>query len=233
MKTTVTLLLAMVMAFPTLAQEKEKKKIKIGKTKEEKVDKVIVQTLETIDGMDDPETGIPMALVRKAEGIILFPKAVKTSIGMGGQSAKGIAMVRKGSGWSNPYIIKLQEVSGGLQFGVQVSEIIILVRDAQFIKDLENAEMQIGADVNATAGPDGTNMALDANAALEADLVTYQKSEGLYGGASLSGGGLIFLKKLNAEMYGEGATVDQILNMKTPYDKAVGKVHGALAKMGL
>ena len=152
---------------------------------------------------------------------------------MGGQSAKGIAMVRKGSGWSNPYIIKLQEVSGGLQFGVQVSEIIILVKNAQFIKDLENAEMQIGADVNATAGPDGTNMALDANPDLEADLVTYQKSEGLYGGASLSGGGLIFLKKLNAEMYGEGASVEQILNMKTPYDKAVGKVHSALAKMGI
>ena len=233
MKKLVIVSLAILMATPLFAQEEEKKKIKIGKTKEEKVDKIIVQTLETIDGMDDPETGIPFALVRKAEGIILFPKAVKTSIGMGGQSAKGIAMVRKGGGWSNPYIIRLQEVSGGLQFGVQVSEIIILVKDAQFIKDLENAEMQIGADVNATAGPDGTNMALDANPDLEADLVTYQKSEGLYGGASLSGGGLIFLKKLNAELYGEEATVEQILNMKTPYDKAVGKVHKALAKMGL
>ena len=129
MKTLATFLLAIIFCLPAFAQdeEDEKKKIQIGKTKQEKIDALIVSTLESIDGMDDPENGIPLSLVRKSEGIIIFPKAIKTSIGMGGQSGRGIAMIRKGGGWSNPYIIKLQEISGGLQFGVQISEIIILV----------------------------------------------------------------------------------------------------------
>ena len=235
MKTLATFLLAIIFCLPAFAQdeEDEKKKIQIGKTKQEKIDALIVSTLESIDGMDDPENVIPFSLVRKSEGIIIFPKAIKTSIGMGGQSGRGIAMIRKGGGWSNPYIIKLQEISGGLQFGVQISEIIILVKNADFIRDLEKADMQIGADVNATAGPDGTNMAMDANPDLGADLLTYQKSKGLFGGASLSGGALIYLKNLSEEMYGEGATVDSILKMKTPYDKSVQKVHHALSKMGV
>ena len=49
MKKVLVLIFSLAIALPTFAQEKEKKKIKIGKTKEEKVDKIIVQTLETID----------------------------------------------------------------------------------------------------------------------------------------------------------------------------------------
>jgi lipid-binding SYLF domain-containing protein len=99
--------------------------------------------------------------------------------------------------------VKLQELSGGLQLGIQVSEIIMLVKNPEFIKNLETADAQFGADVNATAGPDGTNMALDANPDFEAEIYTYQKSEGLFGGASLAGGALIFSWKLNQAEYGE------------------------------
>ena len=81
MKTLATFLLAVIFCLPAFAQdeEDEKKKIQIGKTKQEKIDALIVSTLESIDGMDDPENGIPLSLVRKSEGIIIFPKAIKTS----------------------------------------------------------------------------------------------------------------------------------------------------------
>lgn len=219
----------------TQEEEKEEKDsaFKIGKSPEEKADKIIKNAVETIDGMDDPDSGIPLSLVRKSGGIIIFPKATKTSIGMGGQSGQGIALIRKGGGWSNPYYVKLQELSAGLQFGVQVSEIILLVKNADFIKDLEKADMQFGADVNATAGPDGTNMALDANPDFEADIYTYQKSEGLFGGVSLAGGALIFSWKLNEAEYGEETSVDKILNLPVPYNGDIAKVLNELAKMGL
>jgi lipid-binding SYLF domain-containing protein len=233
------IILFVIISLPILAQdEKEEKEEKdnafrIGKSPEERADKIIKNAVETIDGMDDPESGIPLALVRKSGGIIIFPKATKTSIGVGGQSGQGIALIRKGGGWSNPYYVKLQEISGGLQFGVQVSEIILLVKNPDFIKNLETADLQFGADVNATAGPDGTNMAVDATPDFEADIYTYQKSEGLFGGVSLAGGALIFSWKLNEAEYGEETSVDKIFNLPVPYNGDIAKVLNELSKMGL
>jgi len=238
MKNLLTLLL-MICSLSVLAQdEKEEKEEKdnafrIGKSPEERADKIVDNAVETIDGMDDPDSGIPLALVKKSGGLIIFPKATKTSIGVGGQSGQGIALIRKGGGWSNPYYVKLQEVSGGLQFGVQVSEIILLVKNPDFIKNLETADLQFGADVNATAGPDGTNMAIDANPDFDADIYTYQKSKGLFGGVSLAGGALIFSWKLNQAEYGEETNVDKIFNLPVPYNDDIAKVLNELAKMGL
>jgi len=213
------------------AEAKAEKDAKQKKNEIKKSKKIVKNALETIAEFDDGEDGgIPKQLLKQAGGIIIFPKALKISIGMASQSGQGIALIRKGNGWSNLYFIKLMEASAGFQLGGQMSEIIMLVKDGQLIKDLEKAEISFGADVNATAGPSGTNMATDMG--FESDIYTYQKSKGLYGGASLSGGGLIFSWEINHAVYGDEADVAKILKMKTPYNSDVKRVHSALAKQG-
>ena len=79
------ILLFVFLSIQGFAQEEEKEEkdsaFKIGKSAEEKADKIIKNAVETIDGMDDPDSGIPLSLVRKSGGIIIFPKATKQSSG--------------------------------------------------------------------------------------------------------------------------------------------------------
>ena len=83
------IILLIFLSLPLFAQdEKEEKEEKdsafrIGKSPEEKADKIIKNAVETIDGMDDPDSGIPLALVRKSGGIIIFPKATKAQASQG------------------------------------------------------------------------------------------------------------------------------------------------------
>ena len=67
----------------------------------------------------------------KPEGIVIFPGALKVAVGcIGGQGARGIAMIRKEDGsWSNPFFVNLGEGSLGVQLGAQSSDIVLLFKD--------------------------------------------------------------------------------------------------------
>jgi len=100
-----------------------------GRSGEEKSERSIqnaTKAFQDLTGMG-ADQGISHTLLSQAEGIVVFPKALKVAFGVGGQGGRGFAIVKKEDGhWSNPYFVGMGEASIGAQIGVQSADIILL-----------------------------------------------------------------------------------------------------------
>ena len=95
------------------------------------------RTLDSVIG--DSGNGIPLSLINKSEGIIIFPAACKVAAGpFNGPGGRGIAMIRNEDGsWSNPFFVTFREVSMGFPSSTQTSDIVLLFKDRNDIVDID------------------------------------------------------------------------------------------------
>src|SRR4029077_1144194 len=75
------------------------------------------------------DKAIPNAILKKAEGIAIFPDTVKAGFIIGGMRGRGILSVRSATGWSSPAFITLTGGSFGLQIGGQAANIILVISE--------------------------------------------------------------------------------------------------------
>jgi lipid-binding SYLF domain-containing protein len=186
-----------------------------------------IKTLEKAVGaldnvMEDPHNNIPQSLINKSEGIVIFPGAFKIAVGcVGGQGARGIAMIRKEDGsWSNPFFVTLGKGSLGLQIGAQSSDIVLLFKNRNDIMEIDKAEITLGSDISAVAGPVNRGSSSSTDLDFEAAIYSYSRSRGLFAGVSLSGGILSYNEKVNDAFYGSYYVgTNEIFNeMVTPFN---------------
>ncbi|MCI0654085.1 MAG: hypothetical protein L0Y39_06365, partial [Methylococcaceae bacterium] len=79
--------------------------------------------------IDDPEMAGFRSLAKRAKGIFVAPAVWEAGVGIGGSGGKGVLFsLDKTSGqWFGPAFYSLGSASLGLQFGVQRSEIVLLI----------------------------------------------------------------------------------------------------------
>ena len=175
--------------------------------------------------MDTPESFIPPSLIGQAEGIVIVPDAFKLALGVvGGQGARGLAMVRKGNGsWSNPFFISLGEGSIGLQFGAQKTDIVLLFKNRNDILALGRTEITIGSDIGVCAGPVSTGSSACTDIQFNSEIYSYCNSKGLFAGISFKGGVLAFNANVNESLYGrEAKNTDFIIHeIETPFNDGI------------
>lgn len=195
------------------------------KNSQEKADKSLERAANAFEDLTQMEDkSIPKALLERAEGIVIFPGALKVALGVGGQGGRGIAIVRKDDGsWSNPFFIGMGEGNIGAQVGVQSADIILLFRRKENILRLEKGDLALGGDVGIAAGPEGRNSSANTNINFEAEIYSYSRSKGLYVGISLEGTVLKANKKLNATYYEKDDILmnDVFYQLKTPYTSEI------------
>jgi len=175
--------------------------------------------------MDDPDNSIPPSLIDQSEGIVIFPDAFKIAFGVvGGQGARGIALVRQYDGsWGNPFFVSLGEGSFGLQLGAQKTDIVLLFKDRNAIMDLGNTEITLGGDVGVAAGPVSKGSSATTDIKFDSEIYSYCSSRGLFAGISFKGGVLTYNESVNESLYGmEDITTDYIFHeVETPYNDRV------------
>ena len=175
--------------------------------------------------MDDPENCIPLALFTQAEGIVIFPRALKIAIGTaGGQGGNGIAMIRMEDGtWSNPFFVALGEASVGIQIGAQKSDIVLLFKNRNDIIAIDEADIMLGTGIGVVAGPVSRGAESVTDIKFDAEIYSYQRSKGLFAGLSLKGGVLSSNSNFNETLYCmNDATTDDIFNeVEAPYNEKV------------
>jgi lipid-binding SYLF domain-containing protein len=80
------------------------------------------------------------------------------------------------------------------------------------LQSLLSDKFKIGADVTAAAGPVGRHAAADTDAKMNAEILTYSRSKGLFAGVSLDGAVVQADQSGNLTMYGENVDRREILN---------------------
>ncbi|MGR9106998.1 MAG: lipid-binding SYLF domain-containing protein [Gammaproteobacteria bacterium] len=170
--------------------------------------------------MDDPEMAGFRSLAKYAKGIFVAPKVWEAGVGIGGSSGKGVffAWDKTSGQWLGPAFYSLGSASLGLQLGVQKSEVVLLVMNQNGINAMLTSGLKLGAGASVAAGPVGKGTAVAT-----ADVLSYSRSKGVYGGLSLNGAILAVNKELNLAYYGKPMDSVDILvrNMRPSTQKSL------------
>lgn len=143
--------------------------------------KVIDQIQNTPDG------GVPDYIVSKATCIGVIPSVLKGAFIVGASYGQGVVTCRTPNGWSAPVFIRLAGGSFGFQIGGQATDLVLVAVNDKGFQDLLQSKFKLGADAAAAAGPVGRNASAATDLKLNAELLTYSRSKGLFAGIDLNG----------------------------------------------
>jgi lipid-binding SYLF domain-containing protein len=138
------------------------------------------------------ERGIPMALLRDAQGIAIFPGVIKAGFIIGGRHGNGVVMARKAEGtWSHPVFLTMTGGSIGWQAGAQATDVVLLFKSRKSVYDfIQRPKITLGVDAAIAAGPLGRQAEASTDLKFKAEILSYSRSRGLFAGASIEGAGL-------------------------------------------
>jgi len=189
--------------------------------REVKVDDRLDASADTLtDMMRASDKGIPHDLLDKAHCVVVVPGMKKAGFILGAKYGRGFAVCRRhgGSGWSAPAAMRVEGGSVGFQIGGSETDIVLLVMNDGGMKHLLSDKFTIGAEATAAAGPVGRDTSAQTDAKMNAEMLSYSRSRGLFAGISLDGATLRPDEQTNKELYGREATNREILtgDFKTP-----------------
>lgn len=190
-------------AFGVSAQAKDDKNK--GKELKAAVDRVGKASNVIRDVMKVAEKSIPRELLEKAKAVVVFPGTVKAAFIIGGQGGKGVAVRRDGSGWSAPAFMNMAGGSFGPQIGGQKTDYILLIMNDDGLKGLLEDKFEVGGEGSVSAGPIGRTAAVSTNATMDAEILTYSRSKGIFAGVSLKGVVINQDKDMNLAVYEKSA----------------------------
>ena len=137
-----------------------------------------------------PAKGIPPALMADAHGVIIIPRVVKAGFVIAGSGGHGVVMAReKGGRWADPVFVNFGGGSVGFQAGIESTDVVLVFRDRKSLDRLleGKGKITLGADASVAAGPVGRQAMAGTDAKLQAEIVSYSRSRGLFAGVALDG----------------------------------------------
>lgn len=163
--------------------------------------------------MDAPDNAIPQDLLDRANCVAVFPSVKKAGFVVGGQFGRGLVSCRKaGSGWSAPAFFTIGGGSFGLQIGAQAVDLVLLIMNEDGVNGLLKSKFEIGAGAAAAAGPVGRNASASTDATLNAQILSYSRSKGLFAGLELKGSVIKEDEDANKDVYGRAVSARDLLD---------------------
>jgi lipid-binding SYLF domain-containing protein len=175
------------------------------------------EVLEEVQAM--PDQRIPDALLSRAYGIAVIPDVTKIAFIFGGRHGNGVLVVRDTltSPWSNPTFVSLTGGSWGLQIGAQASDIILVFTTKTGIEGIAGGKLTLGADASVATGPVGRQGSAATDMNFNAEIYSYARTRGLFGGIALDGSHIAIDQSANASFYGKsGVTATEIFSGQAP-----------------
>jgi lipid-binding SYLF domain-containing protein len=161
--------------------KKTTKKINEATARSQKAARVFTEIMAA------PDKAIPKDLIDKAEAVAVFPNVIKAGFIIGGRGGSGVISRRVNGGWSAPAFFKLGGGSIGLQIGASSTDFVLLFMNPDALKGLLEDKLEIGGEGSIAAGPVGRAASASTNATLDAGILSYSRSKGLFAGLELKG----------------------------------------------
>ena len=161
--------------------------------------------------MGAPDKAIPADVLADAECVAVFPEVVKAAFGIGGRGGRGVASCRTPQGWSAPAYFGLGGGSFGFQLGVEVTDFIMLFMNEGGMNSLLSSKVELGGDASVAAGPVGREAGASTDGKLNAQILSYSRSKGLFAGVALKGTVIDANKDDMRDAYGPGTMVKDVL----------------------
>ena len=185
--------------------------------REEAVLLTATQVLEEVQGM--PDQRIPDYLLARAYGIAVIPDVTKVAFLFGGRRGRGVLTVRDSltAPWSNPVLVTLTGGSVGFQAGAQSSDIILVFTTRAGVEGIAGGKLALGADASVATGPVGRQTSASTDIGLNAEIYSYARTRGLFGGIALDGSVINIDRSGDAALYGKpDVTATEIFSAQSP-----------------
>ena len=154
--------------------------------------------------MAAPDKGIPQDLLEKAHCIVIVPSVKTGAFIVGAKYGKGFLSCRSGSGhgWSAPASVRIEGGSVGFQIGGSETDLILLVKSERGADKLMQSKFTLGAEASVAAGPVGRTATAQTDAQMQAEILSWSRSQGVFAGIALEGATLREDLDDNAALYG-------------------------------
>jgi lipid-binding SYLF domain-containing protein len=183
--------------------------------------------------MGTPENAIPTDLLKKAVCLGIIPSQKKGAFVIGVSYGRGCLICRRGGdgAWGAPSMFTVGGVNVGFQLGGEATDFVLVVMNAKGARKLLQSKSKLGADASAAAGPVGRTASGATDLQLQAEILTYSRSRGLFAGVSLEGAAVIQDTDSNSKLYGKKtAPKDILFTDKVPVPEAAQPLVTALTK---
>lgn len=167
--------------------------------------------------------------VGRAKGIMVIPALTKGGFIVGGSGGGAVLLARdpKSGIWSYPAFYTMGSVTFGLQIGGQVAEVILMIMTERGLDALLTTDVKLGGDISVAAGPVGAG----AKAAT-ADVLSFNRAKGLYGGLTVEGAIVATEGGLNRAYYHRDVSTADILIRRNVSASGAEALRKAIAGLG-
>ena len=176
--------------------------------------------------MRDPEMKWLQQNFGRAKAVIIAPEVVKAGFIFGGSGGRALVVAKAGNRWVGPSFYTMATASVGFQAGVAVSEVVTLVMTDKGLNSLLAANFKMGGDASVAAGPVGAGAKSD----IAADLITFTRAKGVYGGLNLDGTLVNLSDEWNKAYFGKAVLPPDILIKATASNKGADALLANVAK---
>jgi lipid-binding SYLF domain-containing protein len=158
-----------------------------------------------------PDKDVPKELWDRAKCVIVVPSLKKAAFVVGGEYGKGLMSCRTGADWTAPVFMEIGKGSWGLQIGAQSIDLVLLVMNDRGMEKLLQDKVSLGAEASVAAGPVGRDARAGTDAQMNAEILSYSRTQGLFAGVNLSGGVVRPDKEDNHDLYGKDVSPQVVL----------------------
>jgi lipid-binding SYLF domain-containing protein len=160
------------------------------------------------------DKGIPQDLLNRASCVVVIPNLKKGGFIVGAEYGKGFFTCRRtsGVGWSSPGSVKITGGKFGLLIGGAETDVVMLVMNHNGLQHLLSDKFQLGGEASAAAGPLGRDASAMTDAEMHAEILTYSRQRGIFGGLDLSGAAVTQDTESNRQLYGSDVTNKEIVD---------------------
>jgi lipid-binding SYLF domain-containing protein len=177
----------------------------------------VAKAMEVLDEMSRKSSSpaqVPPKILRGAQGIAIIPDQFKAGFVFGARYGRGLVVVRQEDGtWSNPVFISSFGGSFGFQAGAQATDLVLVFRGRKSVDSFlrGKGKLTMGVDASVAAGPIGRAATAGTDLNFRAEILSYSRNRGVFGGVSAGGGSLSVDRKVNADYYGMQVGPPEIL----------------------
>ena len=172
------------------------------------------------DILEAPDKGVPTSVLDGTKCVITIPSVKKAALIIGASYGRGVMTCRTGDDfkgpWSAPIMMATESGSVGFQIGGEGTDFVILVLNDDGARTIMRSKVKLGADASVAAGPVGRTSEASTTGSMKAQMLSYSRSRGVFGGVSLSGARLSVDGDANKNLYGEKVTPQQIMKGAVP-----------------
>jgi lipid-binding SYLF domain-containing protein len=105
----------------------------------------------------------------------------------------------------------LEGLSVGFQLGGEATDFVLLVMNEGGANSVMSSKVKLGGDASVAAGPVGRTTSAETDIVLKAQILSWSRTRGVFGGISLAGSTMRSDDDANKNLYGQSLTAKEIV----------------------